>query len=65
MLTRTDGSEYEALKARVQVGMDAMLDACAAAEEIKSRGLYQLEYDSWDDFYQAEFGKSSSHLSDA
>lgn len=54
--------EYEALKARVQVGFDAMLEGIEAAKKIRDRRLWRFEYDSWDDFCRAELEQSGRRM---
>ena len=57
-----DRTEYEALKAKVQVGFDAMLEGITAAKEIRDRRLWRFEYDSWDDFCRSEFEASGRRM---
>lgn len=54
--------EYEALKAKVQVGFDAMLEGIEAAKKIRDRRLWRFEYDSWDDFCRAELEQSGRRM---
>ena len=54
--------EYEALKAKVQVGFDAMLEGISAAKKIRDRRLWRFEYDSWDDFCRAELEQSGRRM---
>lgn len=61
-LTVTDGKDYDRLKAQVQVGIESMCEATAAAAEIRDRKLWQLEYESWDDFCQGEFQNSARRM---
>ena len=62
MLTISDGKDYDRLKAKVQVGIESMIDATKAAAEIRERQLWRLEYESWEDFCQAEFHTSARRM---
>ena len=62
LMTIKDGKDYDRLKAQVQVGIESMCEATAAAEEIRDRQLWQLEYESWEDFCQGEFQNSARRM---
>ena len=61
-LTVKDGDDYTRLKSLVQVGIESMCEATAAAAEIRDRGLWSLEYESWDQFCQVEFKTSARRM---
>tara|TARA_R110000765_G_scaffold59210_3_gene115402 strand:- start:2369 stop:3040 length:672 start_codon:yes stop_codon:yes gene_type:complete len=54
--------DYEKLKAIVHRGLDAWYEAARAAEEIRERNLWRIEYQNWAEFVQQEFGQSARRI---